>query len=65
MVNEWLMMMVIIWLMMVNNGNIWGFQNWGYPNCWMVYFMETPTKMDYMGDTPVYGTPHIYTVYQT
>jgi len=24
----------------------WGFHKWGYPNNWMVYFMENP-KMDH------------------
>jgi hypothetical protein len=36
-------------------GNIWKYMVygyvvsvWGYPNSWMVYFMENPTKMDDM-----------------
>ena len=33
--------MVIIWLMMVNNGNMGGFHKWWYPR-WMVYSMENP-----------------------
>ena len=28
----------------------WGFLKWGYPNSWMVYFMENPTKMDDVGE---------------
>jgi hypothetical protein len=34
----------------------WGFPGfsmvWGYPNSWMVYFMENPIKMD------DFGVPH-------
>ena len=26
-----------------------GFDTWGFPNSWMVYFMEKPIKMDDLG----------------
>ena len=30
----------------------WGFHKWGYPNSWMVYFMEHRIKMDNLGVPP-------------
>jgi hypothetical protein len=31
------------------NQHDWPTVKWGYPNSWMVYFMENPTKMDDLG----------------
>ena len=35
-----------------------GFLKWGYPNSWMVYFMENPIKVDDLGGTPILGNLH-------
>ena len=31
---------------------------WGYPNSWMVYFIENPYENGWFGGTPVLGHPH-------
>ena len=51
--------MVIIWLMMVNNGNMGGFHKWWYPR-WMVYSMENPIyKWMTTSSSPILGNLHI------
>ena len=34
-------------------------QSWGYPNSWMVYFMENPTRNGWFGGNPISGNHHI------
>ena len=39
----------------------WGFHEWGYPNSWMVHFMENLNiKWVYLG-IPLYSETSIYT----